>query len=449
MDTRISKLYSTSSFIANHPSPVQLGGDIYSSDAHTRSVFELVKRQTYHGRYKSSANSLSFGASSSFYIQPGTIVNQVYLVGKVTFPRYTRAPDMWLLNAIDRMEIQISGSSSIQSLQISGAAHFMAVMAMSTPEKRNAIARACPFIDGNAAGGSQTVAIPLVLPWSSPELEGAFALDTSTINSQIVINIRWKQSYNVFCGDATNAITVPASFDELYMRLVQVEFLDSSFAMRNELVADPDTHYGVPSLYLQSYEQKKTFTSGVETSLDLTSIPSGMLQAIVVGVTTDGWQGSSGTQTLLHPFPVNLSKIRLLFNGQELFRYDYENEGLLLELLKDNQGNGTYVYKDYKATTAGAFSAQGGQFTGVNYIIPFSNEISQVLRNQKHENTPSFSGSSLQLFLTVADNQYYDTTFVASTALANTLAGATYTVNTLYILNSVIDITSRNVSLDM
>jgi hypothetical protein len=449
MDTRISRLYSTSSFISNHPNPVQLGGDLYSSDAHTRAVFELVKRQTYHGRYKTSANSLVFGGTSSFYIQPGTIVNQVYLVARVTYPQWTRAPDLWLLNAIDRLEIQVGGASSIQSLQLNGVQHFMAVMAMSSSDKRNALSLACPYIDGTVAGGTQTVAIPIVLPWSSPELEGAFALDTSTLNSQIVVNIRWKQSFNVFSGQTGHAITVPAAFDELYMRLNQVELLDSSFAMRNELVSDPNAHYGVPALYLQSFEAKKTFTAATETMVDLSSIPSGMLQAIVVGVTTDGWQGSFGTLTWINPFPVLLSTMRLLFNGQELFRFDYENEGALVEILKDNQGNGRYYYSNFISAAANPFSTAGGLFYGTNYIIPFSNEISQVLRGQKHENTPSFSGSTLQLGLTVAANQPYSTSYIAGGVVANTLAGAGYTVNILYIFNSVIDITSRNVALDM
>lgn len=455
-DTKLEQLLSSSRLLLNHPGASQLGSDLYSN-VHNSQV-ELIRRQAFHGRYKATANSLSLGGTSTFFLQPGTIFNQAYIVGSLVLPQYGRLPDMWLLKAIDRIEVIVSGNSSIQSLQLSGEAHFMAAIAFcANQEKRDALAKASPFTDSYAGGQTVWGACPIVLPWSSPELTGAFALDSSTLQSQIAINVRWKQPYQIVGGDTTAAVVPPTAFGELYLRAVQVELLDGQFMLSRELMMNPALTYSIPSLYLQSFEQKVAVTVGTEFSVTLTSMPSGMLQAICLSVVPDAWSGAASTQSYLHPFGVDMDSIRLLYNGQEIYRYEHDNEGTMLQMLREDGGSG-----EFSVLNSLVIARAGAAYTGLRYrhkvyVIPFANEISRVLRERRHENTPDFSGSSLQLYCNVAAAQKVATTLVneqpagtvAGNGVVNPTGGSTYTVNVLYILNSLIEVNQRSVSLEL
>jgi hypothetical protein len=455
-DTKVEQLLSSSRLLLNHPGSAQLGSDLYSN-VHNSQI-ELIRRQAYHGRYKATANSLTLGGTSSFYLQPGTIFNQIYVAGQLALPRYGRVTDFWMLKAIERIEIIVSGNSSIQSLQLSGEGHFMAAIAMcSNEEKRKALAKASPFEDSYTAAINVWGACPLVIPWSSPELAGAFALDSSTLQSQIAINIRWKQGYQIVGGDTTAAVTPPAAFSDLYLRAVQVEMLDNQFALSRELASKPNMTYSIPSLYLQSFEQKVTVTAGTEFSVTLTSMPTGMLQAILLSVVPDGWSGSAGTQTYLHPFGVDMDSIRMLYNGQEIYRFEHRNEGDLLQALKEDGGDG-----EYRVNNSLVLARAGGAYTGLQYrhkvyTIPFANEISKVLRERRHEHTQDFSGASLQLYCDIAAAQRVATSIVneqpagtvAGNGVVNPTAASTYTLTVVYVLNALVEVNQRSVSLEL
>ena len=445
-DTKVEQLLSTSRLLLNHPGQAQMGSDLYSN-VHNSQI-EMIRRQAYHGRYKASANSMTLGGSSTFYLQPGTIFNQIYIAGELAVPLHGRMASGWLLKAVDQLNIVVSGNSSIQNLQISGEAHFCAVMATcANSEKRDAIINASPYVSG-AAAGSYWGAMPLVLPWSGPELRGIFALDSSTLQSQIAITIRWKPAYMVVAGDTTNDISagLPNAFNDLYLRAVQVEMLDQQFALSNELASKPALTYSIPSLYYQSFEIQVDNSIGTEWSVSLTSMPRGMLQAILVSFIPNEWKGTSGTQSYLHNYGVDFDSMRMLYNGQELFRYEHREEGDLLQCLKEDGGDGEFHVLNKNTAIAAATTQRVRQKI---MIIPFCNEISQVLRERRHEHTKDYSGSSLQLYGTVATANRAATNYIDEGNAGIVNPSSDYTLTVTYVLNSLVEINQRSVSLEL
>lgn len=447
-ETKISDVLSSQAFLSKHPGSSQLGSDIYSSAANATS--EIIQRQRYSGQYVSNANQLGFGAQSSFFLTPGSVMNGLLLSCSVVVPQYTRAPDFWFLSAIDSVELIISGSSSVQSLKINGRSHSDMIMATLDSTKLNLLRQTNAFID-HQASGSLTVnaSIPLHLFFSSAEIKSLFPLDSSTLQSQIIVNIRWKQNYHVFSGDATNAVTLPNSFNTLYMRVADEVSISNDFAISNQLRQDSQLVYSIPGSYLQSFSQVVNVSDLASESLvNLTSMPSGNLACILVSMREVQYEGSLGTQTLIQPY-VPFETVRVLYNGIELYRADSNEEMLLMNAICTDKDNGVNLqWTNHTAVTAA--NAPSQYKTSPVLIIPMANEISEVLRERRHENTKDYSGSSIQFHFTVKTGTPYatDTTLVTSKA---SLASSTgdYRANFTFVNNALYEISQRSVSLEM
>lgn len=407
-ETKISDVLSSRAFLAKHPGSSQLGSDIYSSAVNSSS--ELMQRQRHSGLYVSNTNQLNFGAQSSFFLTPGSVMNGVIISGNVILPQYTRAPDLWALHAIESVELVISGSSSIQSLKINGRSHLEMVMATLDSNKLELLRKSNGYIDLQAAGATVKFSIPLQLFFSSAEMKSVFPLDTSTLQSQIIMNIRWKPNYQIFSGDTTNAVTLPAGFNDLYMRVADQVQISNDFALSNMLKMDQQLIYSLPGAYAQSYTQVvKVGAVGVgvgESQVSLTSQPSGHLQCILVSIREIRYEGLSSTQGLIQPF-ANFESIRVLYNGIEVYRADSQQEMQLTNATCTDKDNGINFNWNGRSTAvvdgiAPNVLAEWNATPVV--IIPFANEISEVLRNRRHEHTKDYSGSTLQFFFTVAAN---------------------------------------------
>ncbi len=429
--------------LLNHPGHQVLGNDLYANEKNAQ--IDLMKRKAYHGRYKVSPNSLTIPGTSSFVLVPGTIITQSWLVASLVVPQHGRAPDGWIYKAIDRIEVIVSGNSSIQSLQVSGEALFLYVMATcASKEKRNALLRASPAFNLTGAGATQSAAMPLSLFFCGPEMKAAFPLDSSTLQSQIQINIRWKNAYEFLSGSTGNAITVPSAFSDLYLRCNQVEFTNGS-PLAESMAADPSQYYSIPSNYIQSYQTTMTLTHGSEAALSLSTIPAGNLQAILVSLIPQSWIGTSSTVQYVNPFSIDVLDMRMLYNGQEIYRVEKPEEFRCLSVMKSDEADG-FAY-EYLNTVSVAAAATNGFFRGSVICIPMCNEISDVLSRRRHEHTQSFEGSTLDLYFTPRTIQEYDTSLIARTSLS-TPTGSVYNVTICYIIASLVEIGNRSVSLE-
>lgn len=446
-ETKISDILASQSFLAKHPAASQMGSDLYSSAVN--SVSEIILRQRFSGQYVSAATSLNFGAQSSFFLTPGSIMNGLILSCSVVLPRYTRAPDFWLLNAIDSVELIISGSSSVQSLKVNGRTQMDMIMATLDSNKLQLLRETNGFIDLQAAGATVKASIPLHLFFSSIEMESLFGCDTSTLSSQIILNIRWRNATNVFSGDSTNAIVLPTGFNDLYMRVAEQVSIDNSFALSNELRQDPNLVYSIPGTYLQSYSQVVNVSSlSTENMVNLTSMPSGALQAILCSVQEVSREGLASTQGLINPWAA-FESIRLLYNGVELYRADSSEEIRLMNAAMTDKDNGINLqWINHRVTTAAATPVLFQETPVV--IIPFANQVSKVLRERRSENTKSYSGGSLQFNFTIKPSFIYrDNTnpIVSTSTYANSTGD--YRLNFTFINAALYEISQRSVSLNM
>jgi hypothetical protein len=422
-----------------------LGGDLYSN-VHNSQI-DLARRHMFQGRYKSSANSLQLGAVSSFYLQPGTIIQQCYVFGQMAMPQHARASDGWMYDAIQQLEIIVAGSSSIQSLRLSGRSHLDMVLAFtSSQEKRNQLLQCCPAFNLTSAGANVQGGVLICMPWSHPELNGAFAWDTSTIKSQIIINVTWKFGYQFLSGSTGNAITAPTAWSDLYLRVNNQVELQDQFLM-NSMARNPSLCYSIPNLYCQTFQTPVTLTSGVEQQIALTSMPSAGLECILVSAVPSSWVGASDTVSNYSNSVVGIpfKTLRMLFNGQELVRFDYQLEDKLQSCLKNDRTSCDYNVLN---TASVAAAATNVLYQNRVHIIPFSNEISKVLRERRMENVQSYSGSTLQLFITPADlGLPYVTDAVPITpAYLAVPSAVTYSLNVTFVCNSLIEVQDFSVS---
>lgn len=449
-ETKISDVLASQAFLAKHPGQTQLGSDIYSSAANATS--EIIQRQRYSGQYVSNANQLQFGSQSTFFLTPGSVMNGIILSAEVSLPRYSRAPDLWLLHAIESVELVISGSSSIQSLKVNGRTHLEMVMATLDSKKLQLLRKACKFIDAQGAGVTVKASVPLHLFFSSAEMRALFPLDTSTLQSQIIINVRWKQNYQIFSGDDTNAVSLPASFNDLYMRVSDQVQINNNFALSNELRKDPQLIYSLPGTYIQSFSQV-VFVSAVggassESQVNLTSMPSGQLQCILASVRSIALEGSSGTQTLIRPF-ADFESVRVVYNGIELYRADSKQEMQLMNACMTDKDNGiNFNWTNHQLATASTSVVEYNASPVV--IIPFSNEISQVLRDRRHEHTKDYSGSSIQFFFRVSNGvSYANNNNLVTSNLINPNPAGDYRVNFTFVNSALYEVSQQTVSLEM
>ena len=80
------------------------------------------------------------------------------------------------------------------------------------------------------------------------------------------------------------------------------------------------------------------------------------------------------------------------------------------------------------------------------HIIPFCNEISRVLRERRMENLQSYSGSTLQLFITPSDLGLPYITSPITRGYQAVPSAVTYSLNVTFVTNSLIEVQDFHVS---
>lgn len=452
-ETRIGDILASKDFLSKHPGSSQLGSDLYSSAINSTS--EIILRSRAVGRYVSNATTLAFGSQASFFLTPGSILNGIVISGSVILNQFTRAPQLWALNALDSIELVISGSSSIQSLKINSRTHMDMIMATMSTEKMNAVKSANNYIDLSAAGATVYFSIPLHLFFSSIENKAVFSLDSSTLQSQIIVNLRWKPNYEIFSSDGVNAIVLPSGFNTLYLRVGDQIDISNDFSLARELRADPQMIYSIPGTYLQSFVTTETISavgpSANESSITLTSMPSGQLMGMLVSARAVATKGSANHLTLIKLF-AEFETIRMLYNGTEYYRADSKNELRLFNAQSTCQDAGLYnSWLGHSVVTPGAKIVEYKAVPTI--LIPFSNQFSEVLRDRRHEHCRDFSGTSLQFFYRIASGTDYndDTNPISGGALSPLAnpAGVQYEINFTFINAGLYEIGQQSVSLQM
>ncbi len=432
MEMQLANVLSSKPVLLANPGQNLLNNSLYSTPHNTK--LDLINQLVTRGRLKISTNSLSFGSSSTFQIPPGSFLSDCWLGIEVTTPQYACAPSGWLLNAISRIYYQVSGNSSINNVSLSGASHRdMVLFSCGDTDKRNAILKCSPYIDGTSAGGTYSAACPLYLPWSSPSQNGLFPIDTSALQSNLVITIEWKPFYQIFSGQTGHAIAGPTSMNSCFFKATQVDLLDGyAFKISNAMSMDPMLTYAIPTFLTQTYVVNQSVTPGVPGSISLSSLPQGQLSYILVSAKPLAWYGSSTTTaSLIYPQSVEYTYLRLQHNGQDLIVIDNYYEKQLVDILDSNSSGFQYTYQNSTSLASG---------TSLDYnsslcVLPLIYDTESAVLEKRYQHCPSYGGSVLIFDFNVA---------VTSLTPAS---AANYVFEFTYVFNAILEIQNKISSL--
>lgn len=461
----LNDVLSTSKIFLNYPSKTSLGDDLYSSVQ--RSEIQVSKRRRFTGKIKVSSNSLSLQGVSTFQLDPGVILGKCYIYGKATFPQHSYGPDGWAWPLIKSVEFKCSGSSSIQNLKVSGRSMFDMIMATTnSKDKRDLLIKTGGRQFHNSSGAaSHDFCIPIYMLFSSADSSNTFPFDSATIRSQLAFSLEWEPMYTSVTGtvtyvappgpDVNHAVVLPTSFDELFLRVHNSVELEDKY-LANAMAKAPWSVYSLPALYYQTYQTQCTINSlSDEIQISLTSFPIGMLQCIIFSLIPQAWVGDSTTLTWTHNvLSANLSSLRVLYNGQVLYEVNSQTENELVNCLQDDGGscvldqtssNSTYEYAN--PATAGL---EYNNYQSMLNIIPLGNEISNILRGKCHENLPSYSGSTIQIFFKVSSlGQVYQSGNFEQFPFHLAQPTGVYNLNFTYVLAALVETQNGTMSLQL
>jgi hypothetical protein len=426
LSQEVGSLLSAHPVTLSHPGRSVIGTGLYAQPAN--ASVNIVPELNTIGRLKISSNSLSFGSSTQFQIPPQSLNSQLFIHGEVAYNRYVHAPSTWLLDMIDQVIYQVSGNSSINNVTLDGKSHRDLILAsVEGQEKRDKLFPVTGVVDGNAAAGTARATIPLFLPWSAPDREGAFPIDTSTLSSNIVITIRWRQGYQVFCGENGQTPTLPSAFGSLYLKAFQCDLLNGAFAISRAQSMDPSLTYNIPTYLCQSYTVDQSITAGSNTTISLSSLPQGQLVAILCSATPASWKGVSAGTTLIQPQTATFAYSELLHNGQQLYVGESTDEIKCINALCKK--GGSYDYS-VRYATAYAYSANSDREVFV-LVMPLVYNLEEALEHKRHQSTPSYGGSVLQHII----------------RFDSPMPSETYTLTYTFIFNAILEIQNKVTSM--
>jgi len=426
LEQEVGSLLSSHPVQLSHPGRSIVGTGLYAQPAN--ASVNIVPELNTIGRLKISSNSLSFGSSTQFQVPPQSLNSQFFLHGEVAYNRYVHAPSTWLLDMIDQVIYQISGNSSINNVTLDGKSHRDLILAaVEGEEKRLKMFPLAGVVDGNAASGTASATIPIYLPWSAPDRDGAFPIDTSTLSSNIVITIRWKQGYQVFCGENGQTPTLPSAFTSLYLKAFQCDLLNGAFAISRAQAMDPSLTYNIPTYLCQSYVVDVAITAGTASTVSLSSLPAGQLVAILCSATPASWKGVAAGTTLIQPQSATFAYSELLHNGQQLYVAESTNEIKCINALCKT--GGSYDYQ-VRFASAYAYSANA-DYASFVMVMPLVYDLQQALEDKHHQSVPSYGGSVLQ----------------HTVRFDSPMPTATYTLTYTFIFNSVLEIVNKVTSM--
>ena len=286
------------------------------------------------------ANSKQIGGSSDFMVSTPNIMDCPQLLMSFTMKAipdpieevpgvndqrkrmyYCTYHDGWGFDAIDRLEVSFA-NSNISNLQIQGhAMRDWSLLQCKNADEREQMLKIAG--KGKTFTRDKDVTLEACIPLSflffrsAGGVKGGFGIDGRVLNGPITFQFHFKQ-IQYFCGPAasnynrgitptlydrasTDASFLPAvvrgasfpssslpggllptSFDRLELTMRTYQLMDGTFSVSKALESDPSLIYSIPSLWMNTYTQDVTLDNNGRGSLNINSVPAGMIQAIII-----------------------------------------------------------------------------------------------------------------------------------------------------------------------
>jgi hypothetical protein len=382
--------------------------------------------------------------------------------------------DGWLFQAINSVEITVQNSLISNQVMPGGTMReYLLACCPSEKERSRLLTTAGRPTVGNTL-------IPVIAHASIPigwilnngnGVEGSFPIDMSTLNGPITIQVNFNPSPAFIVGLGTGA-AIPATtavinaFTSLQITAETSELVDSAFTVRDALAQNPAATYAIPGRWLNTYKAGpvNAHTIGQSVTLNLNSVPQGMLEALILLIkpTQELLSPTTNKAGAIFPGSVGISKLRLQYAGQDLFRANSE-EQIAQHMRSHFSGDTkrtTYSYfgSDHAADTGAVVATHYNSLDLKNtammdqpiVIIPLTYDSQKVMSGKLVENLPDMSNANLQLSFTtsqrrrrVAEGPFrdLDNSTVAGSVVGDLGDGPfSLTVDVLYVLSNILEI---------
>lgn len=336
------------------------------------------------GRFRQSLSSSRFNSVSQVIVPNQSFLGDVFLYLELpaTVANQTLCRG-WGYACIRNISYLV-GSSNVSLLSMSGQSMFQTIMLeCETQEKKSEYLR----LGGEViltSGITPRAQIQIPLPWSSAcSIEAKKLIDTNVLNQPITIQIEFDNSDKIYGGSGAR----PTQFSRVECITRQGDLSNKALSLRNTLMSKPNLMLGYPFIHGQSFQPTK-FTvvdPANVASVTLQGFINADLIAISIGVISDTSLYPTGNNS---PSPLNyvdLTDVRLLFNGQTV--YDCPGDMLKLAQARYSRGGAGYVYNDVIAAGAVAPFTSDPVDTYIycfdmseHRAICFQNEFSNVPR---------------------------------------------------------------------
>jgi hypothetical protein len=423
MEAQLASIVSRAPVRFSHPGQ-SLPTGLYPS-VHT-AMLDMIAQEVTRGKVNIPSNGTNFGSSSQMLITPGSFISSCWINAEVALGTNVLASSDWGLNSIQSIEYTISNASASGSISLTGESHSDLIkIACETEEKRTAVANCCPAKTA-AAAASVKGSFPLWLPFSMPNAEGQFSLDSSTLPSSIIVTIRWKPSYNVFSVPTAQIANLPAAWTSLNLRAKASQLVGADqFKVAAYLNDNPTSVYPIPFYSCQSANQTVSITSGVVNTVTLTSMPNAELAAILIKLDNQALVGSPAANVLLQNEGIQLSYVNLKNNGNDLLLFG-SNEEYRLSSAIDQEGDG-YRYNIVNATGLTTYSDKNYQ--GEVCVLPLVWDLKNAIMKKQQMSAINYGGGTLQLSFNTA------------------AATGTYNMTITYVTNAILEISKMGVTI--
>lgn len=450
ISSAVERTLSSKPLMLAHPSSSALS-DLYSSVSSSTS--HLVETVNRCGAIRVTSNNLSLGATSNYSVSSSLLLYNPVLHLAFSLPANNIVMDGWGLQAIQSIELSFANSLA-QNMLISGTAlRDVLLFHQSDPEKRKIVLQQC----GRANVGAVTVqcAIPLACLINRAQISNTFPLDMSTLNGFLQLNITFNTAQKfIFDIQSNTTPPVTTAWTSNYLTFCSSAINDAGFGIKQALLNDPMAVYSIPNTWIAPYRYNKSIqaNAGATTELSVTSAPKGMLQGFLMTVTPSSeLAGTADGRTISYPSGVDLSALRVQYNGIDIFRADTPYEIDSYYRYKFDGDNLSFNYLFFRARTPGT-AANNDLMEAKVYFVPFDYH-SGLVRSQTHvENLPSYDGATIQISFVVntVNRTYYlpATPWTpASLATAGAAAAEDYTIEITWLLASLVEISESGVDI--